>query len=81
MDLPVLLLVYCTVAAVVLLFLLTALRGARRVDEQQDRELIAALKARRDKLRSADPLPPLRPAEAEDALPALPDAQGTKPSA
>ena len=78
MDLPVLVIVYCAAAAVVLFFLLTALRGARRVDEQQDRELIASLTDRRDKLaRQAEPLPPLRSGTTDDALPAMSEQQAT----
>ena len=67
MDLPVLVLAYGAAAAVVLIFLLTALRGARRVDEQQDEELIAQLRAKRDALaaRRPEPLPPLQHRDAE----------------
>lgn len=76
MDLPVLVIAYCTAAVLVLLFLLTALRGARRVDEQQDEELIGALHKKREALqqRRAEPLPPLRnrdAAEQETAPPPL----------
>lgn len=82
MDLPILVLVYCTAAVLVLTFLLTALRGARRVDEQQDEELIGQLKRQRDALAGrAEPLPPLRTHGAEEALPALTDSERTTPPA
>ena len=67
MDLPVLVLAYCAAAAAVLLFLLVALRGARHVDEQQDEELIAELRRKRDALAErSQPLPPLRNPQAAD---------------
>ena len=78
MDLSIVVLAYSAIAVVVLAFLLTALRGARRIDEQQDRELVDALMARRDSARRTDPLPPLRAGESADPLPALPEDQGTK---
>jgi hypothetical protein len=67
----------------VLFFLLAALRGARRVDEQHDAELIDSLERRRDALAArSEPLPPLRQRETgADPLPSLTESEQTKPPA
>lgn len=72
MDWPVVVLAYCAGTALVLVFLLTAFRGARRVDDQHDRELLDALERKRDSLRDQhEPLPPLRARGIEEPLPKL----------